>query len=51
MSAKHQSAQVSLAFLIASAITLGMLTLTIVLVGQSFRGMEAAKVSAASATA
>ncbi|AZT83303.1 HAMP domain-containing protein [Marinobacter sp. NP-4(2019)] len=51
MSAKYQSAQVSLAFLIASAITLGMLTLAIVLVGQSFRGMEAAKVSAASATA
>lgn len=51
MSAKHQSAQVSLAFLIASAITLGMLVLTIVLVGQSFRGMETAKVTAASATA
>ncbi|MBO6851763.1 MAG: phosphodiesterase, partial [Marinobacter sp.] len=50
MSAKHQSAQVSLAFLIASAITLGMLILTIVLVGQSFRGMESAKVTAASAT-
>lgn len=51
MSAKHQSAQVSLAFLIASAITLGMLILTIVLVGQSFRGMESAKITAASATA
>ncbi|MFL1467413.1 HD domain-containing phosphohydrolase [Marinobacter sp. HN1S83] len=51
MSAKRQSAQVSLAFLIASAITLGMLILTIVLVGQSFRGMESAKVTAASATA
>ncbi len=51
MSAKHQSAQVSLAFLIASAITLGMLILTIVLVGQSFRGMESAKATAASATA
>jgi len=47
----RQSAQVSLAFLIASAISLGMLILTIVLVGQSFRGMEGAKVSAAGATA
>jgi len=51
MHAKRQSAQVSLAFLIASAITLGMLVLTIVLIAQSFRGMENAKVSAASATA
>ncbi|WP_373000032.1 HD domain-containing phosphohydrolase [Marinobacter sp.] len=51
MHRKRQSAQVSLALLIASAITLAMLVLTIVLIGQSFRGMEAAKVSAASATA
>lgn len=47
----RQSAQVSLPFLIASAITLGMLVLAVVLIGQSFRGMEAAKVSAASAAA
>ena len=47
----RQLAQVSLAFLIASAVTLGMLILTIVLVGQSFRGMEQAKVTAATATA
>lgn len=51
MRRNRQSAQVSLAFLIASAITLGMLVLTIVLVGQSFRGMESAKITAASATA
>ncbi|PHQ24292.1 phosphodiesterase [Marinobacter guineae] len=51
MHRNRQSAQVSLALLIASAITLGMLVLTIVLIGQSFRGMETAKVSAASATA
>lgn len=51
MHRKRQSAQVSLALLIASAITLGMLVLTIVLIGQSFRGMESAKVSAAGATA
>ena len=51
MHRKRQSAQVSLALLIASAITLGMLVLTIVLIGQSFRGMEAAKVSAAGAAA
>nr|WP_297402162.1 HD domain-containing phosphohydrolase [uncultured Marinobacter sp.] len=51
MHGKRQSAQISLALLIASAITLGMLILTIVLVGQSFRGMEKAKVTAASATA
>ncbi|KPQ27762.1 MAG: HD-GYP domain [Marinobacter excellens HL-55] len=51
MQSHRQLAQVSLAFLIASAITLGMLVLTIVLVGQSFRGMEQAKVTAASATA
>jgi hypothetical protein len=51
MHRERQSAQVSLALLIASAITLGMLVLTIVLIGQSFRGMETAKVSAASATA
>ncbi len=51
MRTNRQSAQVSLAFLIASAISLGMLILTIVLVGQSFRGMEAAKVTAAGATA
>ncbi|EDM49687.1 methyl-accepting chemotaxis protein [Marinobacter algicola] len=51
MRQNRQSAQVSLAFLIASAITLGMLVLTIVLVGQSFRGMENAKITAASATA
>jgi len=47
----RQTAQVSLAFLIASAITLGMLILTVVLVGQSFRGMEQAKLTAAEATA
>lgn len=51
MPEKRQSAQVSLAFLIASVVTLGMLLLTIVLVGQSFRGMESAKVTAASAAA
>jgi HD-GYP domain-containing protein (c-di-GMP phosphodiesterase class II) len=51
MHRKRQAAQISLALLIASAITLGMLVLTIVLIGQSFRGMEAAKVSAAGATA
>ena len=51
MRRNRQSAQVSLAFLIASAITLGMLVLTIVLVSQSFRGMESAKITAASATA
>ncbi|MGC8121061.1 HD domain-containing phosphohydrolase [Marinobacter sp. VGCF2001] len=43
--------RVSLAFLIASAITLGMLVLAIVLVAQSYRGMEQAKVTAAAATA
>ncbi|WP_394132139.1 HD domain-containing phosphohydrolase [Marinobacter nauticus] len=46
-----QSARVSLAFLIASAITLGMLILAITLVAQSYRGMEQAKVTAAAATA
>ena len=51
MRRNRQSAQVSLAFLIASAITFGMLVLTIVLVSQSFRGMENAKITAASATA
>ena len=51
MQRHRQLAQVSLAFLIAFAITLGMLVLTIVLVGQSFRGMEQAKMTAASATA
>ena len=51
MQQHRQLAQVSLAFLIASAVTLGMLILTIVLVGQSFRGMEQAKVTAATATA
>ena len=51
MRRNRQTAQVSLAFLIASTITLGMLALTIVLVGQSFRGMESAKITAASATA
>ncbi|MBE0485727.1 HD domain-containing phosphohydrolase [Marinobacter sp.] len=51
MQPHRQLAQVSLAFLIASAITLGMLILTVVLVGQSFHGMEQAKVTAASATA
>ncbi|SFN28847.1 HD domain-containing phosphohydrolase [Marinobacter pelagius] len=48
---KSQSAQISLALLIASAITSGMLVLALVLLGQSFHGMESAKVSAASATA
>ncbi|MBD3655911.1 MULTISPECIES: HD domain-containing phosphohydrolase [Marinobacter] len=43
----RQSAQVSLALLIASTITFGMLVLTLVLVGQSFRGMENAKATAA----
>lgn len=51
MAQNRQSAQISLALLIASAITLGMLTLTVVLVAQSFRGMEQAKVTAAEATA
>lgn len=51
MRRNRQSTQISLAFLIASAISLGMLILTIVLVGQSYRGMESAKVTAASATA
>lgn len=51
MRRNSQSAQVSLAFLIASAISLGMLILTIVLIGQSFRGMETAKITAAGATA
>ncbi|WP_278801794.1 HD domain-containing phosphohydrolase [Marinobacter nauticus] len=46
-----QTARVSLAFLIASAITLGMLILAITLVAQSYRGMEQAKVTAAAATA
>ena len=36
MRRNRQSAQVSLAFLIASAITLGMLVLTIVLSGKAF---------------
>ncbi|WP_456489464.1 HD domain-containing phosphohydrolase [Marinobacter nauticus] len=45
-----QTARVSLAFLIASAITLGMLILAITLVAQSYRGMEQAKVTAAAAT-
>jgi len=48
---KSQSAQISLALLIASAITSGMLVLALVLLGQSFHGMESAKVSAASAAA
>lgn len=47
----RQKAQVSLALLIASAITLGMLVLALVLIGQSFRGMENAKVTAAGAAA
>ncbi|WP_226597198.1 HD domain-containing phosphohydrolase [Marinobacter nauticus] len=47
----NQTARVSLAFLIASAITLGMLILAITLVAQSYRGMEQAKVTAAAATA
>lgn len=51
MRRNRQSAQVSLAFLIASTISLGMLILTVVLIGQSFRGMESAKITAASATA
>ena len=46
-----QTARVSLAFLIASAITLGMLILAITLVAQSYRGMEQAKVTPAAATA
>lgn len=48
---KSQSAQISLALLIASAITSSMLVLAMVLLGQSFHGMQSAKVSAASATA
>jgi len=51
MEQKQQAARVSLAVLIASAITLGMLILAIVLVTQSFRGMEQAKVAAAETTA
>ncbi|WP_165794848.1 HD domain-containing phosphohydrolase [Marinobacter fuscus] len=51
MQTNRQSARVSLAFLIASAITLGMLALAIVLVAQSYRGMEEAKVTAAASTA
>src|SRR5690554_1558832 len=51
MQANRKSGQIALAFLIASAITLGMLTLAVVLVVQSYRGMEQAKVSAAEATA
>lgn len=43
----RQSAQISLALLIATTITFGMLLLTLVLVGQSFRGLEAAKLAAA----
>lgn len=51
MHLKSQSAQISLALLIASAITSGMLVLAMVLLGQSFHGMESAKISAAGATA
>ncbi|AOY88324.1 phosphodiesterase [Marinobacter salinus] len=51
MHGTRQSAQISLAPLIASAITLGMLLLAIVLVAQSFRGMESAKVTAARSAA
>lgn len=51
MQTNRQSARVSLAFLIASAITLGMLVLAIVLVAQSYRGMEEAKVTATASTA
>lgn len=48
---KIKPAQVSLALLIASTITLAMLVLAIFLVGQTFRGMESAKVQAASVSA
>ncbi|MDX1754579.1 MAG: HD domain-containing phosphohydrolase [Marinobacter sp.] len=43
----RQSAQISLALLIATTITVGMLLLTLVLVGQSYRGLESAKLAAA----
>ncbi|MDI9246027.1 HD domain-containing phosphohydrolase [Marinobacter sp. CHS3-4] len=51
MPSRRSPAQFSLAVLIASTISLGMLILAIVLVGQSFRGMETAKLKAASAAA
>lgn len=51
MYGKRQPTQISLALLIAFTITVGMLVLALILIGQSFRGMETAKVSAASATA
>lgn len=50
MDFNRQSAQVSLAFLIAATITLGMVILTGVLLGQSFHGMEQARVTAARTT-
>ncbi len=48
---RRQSAQISLALLIATTITLGMLVLAMVLITQSFRGLEVAKLSAARDTA
>ncbi|WP_245749899.1 HD domain-containing phosphohydrolase [Marinobacter zhejiangensis] len=44
---RRQRAQISLALLIATSITLGMLVLALVLIIQSFRGLEAAKLTAA----
>ncbi|KAA1170588.1 HAMP domain-containing protein [Marinobacter salinexigens] len=51
MHRERRPAQISLALLIASTITLAMLVLAIFLVGQTFRGMESAKVQAASVAA
>lgn len=42
-----QRAQISLALLIAITVTVGMLILTLVLIGQSYRGLESAKLTAA----
>ncbi|MBZ2167490.1 HD domain-containing phosphohydrolase [Marinobacter sp. F4216] len=48
MPRRHPAPRVSLAMLIAAAVSLGMLLLTLIMVGQSFLGLERAKVTAAS---
>ncbi|QSP93354.1 phosphodiesterase [Marinobacter salinisoli] len=51
MPQRHPASRISLALLIAGMVSLGMLLLTLVMVGQSFLGMERAKVTAASSAA
>ncbi|WP_227171951.1 HD domain-containing phosphohydrolase [Marinobacter sp. CA1] len=47
----RQSAQISLALLVAITVTLAMLILTLVLIAQSYRGLENAKLAAAEESA